>query len=101
MLRTLQRCIKSERTRMRKAVEHCLAFRDSCCGGTVIFLVKEETRLLTVLDIDVIFNSVLGYLRDGEFRMRKTVVIPALVQFKPFLGTKRDLILLIDAVDIS
>ena len=58
-------CIQSKRTCVCEAVEDTFSFADLVDRKTVVFLVKEETGLLTVLNVNDIFDSVFYDLNFG------------------------------------
>ena len=74
--------VKAKRSRMRKAVKNIFIFCDLCGSEPVIFLIQEETRLLSVLNIYRISYPVLNYLCNTGIIF---AAVPAFALLKAFL----------------
>ena len=82
---------------MGEAVQHLFAFADPLHGKAVVFLVQEESGLLTVYHIDHIVHTILHDLYIGiKFFSDKLFDF-----WKTFFGTFIGIASLIDAADLN
>ena len=80
---------------MCKAVQNFCTFTELLDRKSVIFLIKEESRLLSVFDIYFVFDTILFNLyKCRKFRSNET-----LHQFHSFLFAYLDITSLINATD--
>ena len=85
---------------MGKAVEDVLAGSDFSHGQTVVFLVQEEPRLLTVFDVDVVANAIFFDGRYDASRLRQVIgFVPAFVLLHAVQFADFDVVPFINASD--
>ena len=81
-----------------KAVEHAPPHRDLPHGAAIVFLVKEEARLLAVLEVERKGKAVFVH-RDAGVGGRRTVP-PALVERQAFLCPERCVVALVEGTHV-